>query len=76
MAAGLGSARAESWRSLGAQEFRDCLDEQQHALAATAGALDDARCALEAHARAVDDAAMGPLGVLAERAAELLGLHP
>jgi uncharacterized protein YukE len=76
LAAGLGAARVESWRSLAAQEFRDSLEEQQHALAATAGALDEARGALETHARAVEDAAAGPLGALAERAAGLLGLHP
>jgi hypothetical protein len=44
-------------------------------VAALAGALDEACNALEAHARAVDDALDGPLGALAGRAAELLGLH-
>jgi uncharacterized protein YukE len=76
LAAGLGAARAESWRSLAAEDYRATLEEQQRALAATAAVLDDARAALEAHARAVEDAAGGPLGALAGKAAELLGLHP
>jgi uncharacterized protein YukE len=75
LAAGLGAAGAESWHSLAAQDYRDTLEEHQRALAATVAALDDARGALETHARAVDEAAAGPLGVLAGRAAELLGLH-
>ena len=75
VAAGLGAARADSWHSLAAQEYRDTLEEQQRALAATVAALDDACGALEKHARAVDDAMAGPLGALAGRAAELLGLH-
>jgi uncharacterized protein YukE len=76
LAAGLGAAQADSWHSLAAQEYRDTLEEQQRALAATVAALDDARGALETHARAVDDALAGPLGALAGRAAELLGLYP
>ena len=75
LAAGLGVARAESWRSLAAADYRAALEEQQRSLAATAAVLDDARAALEAHARAVEDALAGPLGALAGRAAELLGLH-
>jgi uncharacterized protein YukE len=75
LAARLGAARAESWRSLAAEEYRGTLEEQQRGLAATAALLDDARGALEAHARAVEDVAAGPLGALAGPAAELLGLH-
>jgi uncharacterized protein YukE len=75
VAAGLHAARADSWRSLAAQEYRDTLDEQQRALAVAVAALDEARGALETHARAVDDALAGPAGALAGRAAELLGLH-
>jgi uncharacterized protein YukE len=75
VAMALGAARAESWRSLAAEDFRATLAEQQRAVAALAGALDEACNALEAHARAVDDALDGPLGALAGRAAELLGLH-
>ena len=76
VAVALGAAGAESWRSLAAEEFRAALSEQQRGVAALAGVLDEARGALEAHARAVDDALGGPLGALAGRAAELLGLHP
>jgi len=76
LAAGLAAARAESWRSLAAEDYRATLEEQQRALAATAAVLDDARAALEAHARAVEDALAGPLGALSGRAAQLLGLHP
>ncbi len=75
LAVGLDAARAQSWRSLAAEEFRAMLAEQQRGVAALAVALDEARAALEAHARAVDDAGAGPLGALAGRAAELLGLH-
>ena len=73
--AGLGAARPESWRSLAAQDYRATLEEQQRALVATAAALDDARGALETHAGAVEDVLAGPLGAVAGRAAELLGLH-
>jgi uncharacterized protein YukE len=76
VAAALGGVRAESWRSLAADEFRETLAEQQRAVADLAGALDEARAALEVHARAVDDAGAGPLAALAGRASELLGLHP
>jgi hypothetical protein len=76
LAAGLGAARAESWRSLAAEDYRTLLEEQQRALALTAATLDDARDALEVHARAVDDAGAGPLAALAGHAAELLGLLP
>jgi|1186.fasta_scaffold370730_2 hypothetical protein len=75
LSAGLAAARAESWRSLAAEDYRATLEEQQHALAATAAVLDDARGALEAHARAVEEALEGPLGALAGRAADVLGLH-
>jgi uncharacterized protein YukE len=75
VARGLGAARADSWHSLAAQEYRDTLEEQQRALAGTVSALDHARGALETHARAVDDALTGPLGAFAGRAAELFGLH-
>jgi uncharacterized protein YukE len=76
VALGLGAARADSWRSLAAQEYRDTLEEQQRALAGTVSALDDARDALATHARALDDALTGPLGTLAGHAADLFGLHP
>ena len=72
VAVGLGAARADSWHSLAAQEYRDTLEQQQRSLAATQEALDDARGALETHARAMDDVLAGPLGGLA---GELLGLH-
>ncbi len=76
LAAALGAAGAQSWRSLAAEEFRATLAEQQRGVVALAGALDEARAALESHARAVDDAGAGPLGALAGRAAELIGLRP
>ncbi len=76
VAAALGGARAESWRSLAAEEFRESLAEEQRGVAALAVALDEARAALEVHARAVDDAGAGPLAVFAGRAADLFGLHP
>jgi hypothetical protein len=75
VAAGLRAARADSWHSLAAPEYRDTLEEQQRALAVTLASLDDARAALETHARAVDDALAGPLGPIAGRSAQLLGLH-
>ena len=76
VARGLGAAQAQGWRSLAAEEFRATLAEQQRVVAALVGVLDEARALLEAHARAVDDVAAGPLGALAGRAAELLGLQP
>ena len=73
---GLGSARAETWRSLAAEEFRSRLEEQQRAVALLATGLDDARAALEVHARSVDDVLAGPLGSLAALPAGLLGMRP
>lgn len=75
LAAGLRAARAESWRSSAAEEFRATLEEQHLRLVALATALDEARGALEAHARAVDETLAGPLGSLAAQAAQLVGLH-
>ncbi len=76
VAARLGAAGAQSWRSVAAEEFRARLEEQQRCLASLVVLLDDARAALDAHARAVDAVLTGPVGGVASHAAQLLRLLP
>ena len=76
VAARLGAAGAQTWRSVAAQEFRARLEEQQRGLSAAVALLDDACSALEAHARTVDEVLAGPVGGLAAHAADLFRWLP